>query len=109
MKLAALVSLNRHALRDVFDLNLLIAGGHRPRIERLKDLLTRSQIDESGFADLVQSKLDSMSWDEFSTQVLSAIAPNEAARLVPEEWEAMKDRVLTAARQWLTELEESGK
>lgn len=109
MKLAALVSLNRHALRDVFDLNLLIAGGHRPRIERLKDLLTKSQIDESGFADLVQSKLDSMSWDEFSTQVLSAIAPNEAARLVPEEWEAMKDRVLTAARQWLTELEESGK
>jgi hypothetical protein len=107
MKLAALLAPNRLAPRDVYDLDLLIADGHHPSTAALRDLLIVLRIAESGAADLLESKFDGMGWDEFSAQVLSALGQDEAARFSPDEWDAMKGRVLAATRRWLRELEES--
>jgi hypothetical protein len=107
MKLAALLAPNRHAPRDVYDLDLLIAHAHHPDTAALRDLLAVHRIVEPGLADFLGSKLDGMGWDEFSAQVMSALEEDEAARFDRNEWDAMKGRVLAATRQWLRELEES--
>lgn len=107
MKLGALVAPNRHALRDVYDLDLLIAGGHRPSAEKLRELVVRHQVAEPDFLNLLETKLDSMSWDEFSTQVLTSMDSGPAERFDPDEWDNMKTRVLTAVVRWLQDLEAS--
>jgi len=107
MKLAALLSPSRHAPRDVYDLDLLIADGYHPNAAALLDLLAVHKIAEPGFADLLESKLDSMGWDKFAAQVMSAFGQDEAQRFDPNAWEAMKGRVLVATRRWLRELEEA--
>ena len=107
MKLAATLSPTRHAPRDVYDLDLLIAHGHRPDMTNLRTLLAARRMPDTDLAEVLRAKLDALQWSDFESQVLPSMEPPEAGRLNAREWEAMKQRVGDAALQWLRALEES--
>ncbi|MGH8250658.1 MAG: nucleotidyl transferase AbiEii/AbiGii toxin family protein [Steroidobacteraceae bacterium] len=106
MKLAALLSTSRHAPRDVYDLDLLIANGHRPDPSILGTMLELRGHEVGDLEYTLHDKLESLSWPDFQSQLQSALEPGEAERFDAREWETMKQRVGDHALRWIRELPE---
>jgi hypothetical protein len=92
MKLAALLSPDRCAPRDVYDLDLLLAA-HPPGLELLNWALKMARIAPPEASQALQNKLEAMPWSMFEAQLLPSLAPLIAARYNAESWAAMKTRV----------------
>jgi len=103
MKLAALLSPNRHAARDIFDLDMLFANGHRPDRDAFRTLMTSRTPPAGEPADEASRKIAAFTWQDYVAQVQPALEADEAARIDADEWMAMKDRVADIAREWLRE------
>jgi hypothetical protein len=92
MKIAALLSPDRCAPRDVYDLDLLLPA-HLPGRKLLEWALEVAEVAPIDASQTLRSKLEAMPWELFQTQALSSIEPDTAARYSAETWEAMKNRV----------------
>lgn len=106
MKLTALLSPARHAARDVYDLDLLIANGHRPDPAILATMLDAQGFEKKTRESALHAKLESLSWRDFESQISTALDPGEAKRFDSGEWDAMKQRVGEKACGWLRALAE---
>jgi hypothetical protein len=95
MKIAALLSPDRCAPRDVYDLDLLLPA-HLPGRELLEWALEVAQVAPIDGSQILRSKLEAMPWELFQTQVLASIEAGAASRYSAELWEAMKKRVAFA-------------
>ncbi|MGH8227085.1 MAG: nucleotidyl transferase AbiEii/AbiGii toxin family protein [Steroidobacteraceae bacterium] len=91
MKLAAL--LERTAVRDVYDLDLLLPA-HPPGPSLIEWALERAGLAPQDALRHVQHQLASMDWNLFRSQMLSDPAPLE--RFEETTWEDMKGRVQRA-------------
>jgi hypothetical protein len=92
MKLAALLSPDRCAPRDVYDLDLLLPA-HVPGPALLHWALQTAGIAPLEASQALLSKLEVMPWSLFEAQVLPSIDPLLAVRLDAQTWAAMKLRV----------------
>lgn len=104
MKLAALISPNRHAARDIYDLDLLFANGNRPDRDSFRKLMKSRAILGASIADEAERKIDAFTWRDFVSQVQPALNAAEAERINPDEWTAMKGRVAAMVHEWLQNL-----
>lgn len=92
MKIAALLSPDRCAPRDVYDLDLLLPA-HLPSWELLEWALEVAEVAPIDASQTLRSKLEAMPWGLFQTQLLSSMEPGAASRYGAEIWEAMKNRI----------------
>ena len=88
MKLAAL--LGRSAVRDVYDLDLLLPA-HAPGLKLIQWALEHAHIDAADAARAVVDRLVALDWNLFRSQML--IDPELLGRIDAAAWEAMKARV----------------
>jgi len=102
MKLAALLSPDRCAPRDVYDLDLLLPA-HLPGFALLNWALKVARIAPPEASQALQNKLEAMPWSLFETQILPSIDPLIAARYNAESWAAMKTRVAGPLSELLEE------
>ncbi len=101
MKLAALLSPNRHAARDIYDLDLLFANRHRPDPDAFRALMqSRAPVSGNPVEEALR-KIDTFTWRDFVSQVQPALEADESLRIDANEWAAMKERVASAASDWL--------
>ncbi len=91
MKLAAL--LERTAVRDVYDLDLLLPA-HPPGPTLIEWALEHAGLAPEGASQRVQQRLASMDWNLFGSQML--IDPAVLERFEKATWEEMKSRVQRA-------------
>jgi hypothetical protein len=92
MKIAALLSPDRCAPRDVYDLDLLLPV-NQPGRELLEWALDVAHVAPIDASQVLREKLEAMPWDLFQTQTLPAIEPTTASRYTADTWKEMKDRV----------------
>jgi hypothetical protein len=92
MKIAALLSPDRCAPRDVYDLDLLLPA-HEPGPELLAWALEVAQVSLVDAPRVLQEKLVAMPWELFQTQTLPALDPSLASRYTPAVWAEVKGRV----------------
>ena len=92
MKIAALLSPDRCAPRDVYDLDLLLPV-HQPGRGLLAWALDVAQVAPIDAPKTLRNKLEAMPWDLFQSQMLPAIESATAFRFTPDTWFEMKDRV----------------
>lgn len=103
MKLAALLSPNRHAARDVFDLDLLFSSGHRPDPDAFRALMDSRPPFAGEVADELARKVSAFTWRDFVSQIQPALDFADRERIDETEWEAMKDRVTRIGLEFFRE------
>lgn len=96
MKLAAL--LERTAVRDVYDLDLLLPA-HVPGPGLIDWVLEHAGVTSMEASERVQQKLASMDWNLFRSQML--IDPALLERFDAARWQEMKNRVHRALADFL--------
>jgi hypothetical protein len=92
MKIAALLSPDRCAPRDVYDLDLLLPV-HEPGSELLAWAFEVAPVCPADAPRVLREKLAAMPWELFQTQTLPALDPLLASRCTPTAWAEMKDRI----------------
>ena len=90
-KLAAL--LGREVPRDVYDLDTLRKSQDQPDAGLIRWAIKRANLHEADPVDTLWAHLDTMNWQRFQTELLDSLPLEDAARMNPKEWEAMKLRV----------------
>ena len=90
-KLAAILDERRTAVRDLYDLELLLARGVCPEVEVI-DSLGGGEFVSKGVA----AKLDLMHWAMFRDQVLPTLPPEIQSHIDEDEYLEMKVRLLSA-------------
>lgn len=98
-KLAAL--LGREVPRDVYDLDLLMAGSEPPSPEQIAWVLEHAGLSREAAVEIVRGRMDALSWDRFRTELLDALPDHIAERIDAEEWTSMKRRVADYAKTQL--------
>lgn len=99
-KIDALLSPTRFALRDVWDLDVLIAMEVKPPM-RLLAGIGQDAIDEA--LSQLWSKLELMTYAHVKEQLIPFMRPQDAERLDEESWDAMRLRVGERVESWLSE------
>lgn len=104
-KVYALVSENRVAPRDLFDLDILIRSGVEPPV----DFLLRKGVDrvESALNDL-WTKIEMMDWELFSSEVIPFLPEEVSLSITPDDFEEMRIRVGERVEKWLIEAKNEG-
>ena len=92
MKIAALLSPDRCAPRDVYDLDLILPA-HEPGPELLAWAFEAAQVSPVDAPRVLREKLAAMPWELFQTQTLPALDSSLASRYTPTLWAEVKDRV----------------
>lgn len=90
-KLAAL--LGREAPRDVYDLDLLIAGSSPPSQEQVDWAVERAKTNHDDAMGVLQDRLNALTWDRFQTELMDSLPADIAERIDASEWRSMKQRV----------------
>ena len=90
-KLSALVDERRTAVRDLYDLELLLARGACPAVEVIESLGGIEVVSKR-----VAAKLDLMDWHMFNDQVLPTLPPEIQGHIDEDEYLEMKVRLLSA-------------
>lgn len=104
-KVYALVSENRVAPRDLFDLDILIRSGVEPPV----DFLLRKGVEkvESALNDL-WSKIEMMDWDLFSSEVVPFLPEQLSISITQDDFEEMRIRVGERVEKWLLRAKDEG-
>ena len=97
-KTLALVSHNRVAPRDLFDLAFLIRSEVTPPI----DILAQQSTEElQRLIDELWPRIEQMDWDRFRIEVLEYIAPADRAKITEKDYENMRLQVGDTVTDWL--------
>lgn len=96
-KLAAL--LGREVPRDVYDLDLLIAGSRPPSTEQVNWAIERANVPRRDVAKILQDRLDALTWNRFQAELQDALPDHIANRIDAAEWRSMKRRVGNYAKE----------
>lgn len=101
-KVIALISENRVAPRDLFDLDILIRAGVEPPI----DILSRMDINQlQNSINELWRKIEIMDWELFSSEVLPFL-PYGIKSIDKDLFEEMRIRVGETTEQWLKKTKE---
>jgi predicted nucleotidyltransferase component of viral defense system len=90
-KLAAILDERRTAVRDLYDLELLLARGVCPAVDIIESLGGGECVSKA-----VATKLDLMNWAMFRDQVLPTLPPEIQSHIDEDEYREMKLRLLSA-------------
>jgi predicted nucleotidyltransferase component of viral defense system len=101
-KLAAL--LGREVPRDVYDLDLLIAGSTPPSPEQVRWAIERADFSGSDVTEILRDRLDALSWNRFQTDLSDALPDYVADRIDAAEWASMRQRVGTYVEKLLDDV-----
>lgn len=90
-KFAAL--LGREVPRDVYDLDLLIAGPTPPSAQQVRWAINHADVRQDDAEQILQRRLSALTWNRFRTELRDALPLHIAERIDAEEWASMKHRV----------------
>ncbi|MDE2345951.1 MAG: nucleotidyl transferase AbiEii/AbiGii toxin family protein [Gammaproteobacteria bacterium] len=90
-KLAAL--LGREAVRDVYDLDLLLHGSTPPTPEQVRWAVERAHLQGQDAQDVLRAHLDALDWQRYHTELRDSLPEASAARIDEQEWNALRRRV----------------
>lgn len=107
-KIAALISDNRVAPRDVYDLHLLFSMNIKPAHDLVKTLVEKSGMSCTEIIQKAWDKIDLMTWDMFRQEVIPFLPYGVSSRINEEEYEKMRIAVGDSIESTLEEYEEAG-
>lgn len=93
-KLAALLGRAMPAPRDVYDLEKLCAPGERIASDLVEWALRSARVRPVDAVQLLHDRLAAMGWEQFQSELLDALPPEEAEWMDAGQWDAMKARVV---------------
>ena len=100
LKANAMLSPNRTAPRDLYDLAVLVEAGVEPPPE----MLAGRGVDElERMAAEVWPKIEAMDWALAKTELVPFLTPESAALLTEERWEEMRLLVGTKVEGWVAD------
>jgi hypothetical protein len=100
-KVIALVAApHRVAIRDVWDLDILIRMEARPPLDMI------SFLNQEESVSMLYAKLEMMTWEGFQTEVAPYLDAKTRMEFKIDDFETMKIRVATSVEKWLSELSE---
>lgn len=104
-KTAAFASPGRNAIRDIYDIDVLL----RSEVTPSKEMIAAMGPDAiaTGLQDL-WAKLETMDYDTARRQLLPSLPRRLGEKIGEAEWDAMRLRVGTAVEGWLKEAEVAG-
>lgn len=101
-KIKCLLSENRFAVRDVFDLDVLIKAKCQPSPEMIDSIDDPSQSIKN-----LWNKLETMSFSEFTTQVAPSLPVGYSSRFTEEMYDEMRIRVGSEVEKWIKQSKKS--
>ncbi|WP_241420104.1 nucleotidyl transferase AbiEii/AbiGii toxin family protein [Acidiphilium multivorum] len=96
-KTIALLSENRLALRDLYDLDVLISMRAEPPPQMIDHLRNQHA------RDILFTKLDMMTWPLFQEQVLPSLPAKVASSITQDDFDKMKIRVALTIERWIAD------
>ena len=90
--------------RDVYDLDELLGTVPPPENVQIQWALDRSDLNGHSAVEMLNARLDALTWDRFRTELQDSLSAVIAARIDEAEWSSLKQRVGEYVEQLLQEV-----